>query len=349
GYSVSIYNDIIAIGAHGDNIEEHNEGSVYLFRQDFGGQDNWGQIAKLLAGDREDNDQFGISLSLTKGFLLIGAHGEDTNGEDGGAAYLFYLTPELVDHWWQFKKIIASDGDNSDFFGFSVAVNDKDVVIGAFLEDGSGQDAGAAYILSNEFEVPDTKINLSAIGEDQQVILSWSPSPSSTTQSYYIFRGMNTTELSYLTTVSNSIYQYNDYSVENSITYFYKIFSIDDIGSVNEYSNVIESTPQESTLGTESTNAMPERFNVSQNYPNPFNPVTNFTYSIPAEANVRIIIFDMLGHQIKNIANRLEQPGTKMVTWDATDDDGKTVGGGVYFYQVRAGNNTYTGKMLLLK
>ncbi len=349
GYSVSIFDDIIAVGAHGDNIEEHNEGSVYLYRKDFGGQDNWGQTAKLLAGDRADDDQFGISVSLSKDFLLIGAHGEDTNGKDGGAAYLFYLTPELVDHWWQFKKFTASDGNISDFYGFSVAVDNKNVVIGAFLEDGNGKDAGAAYLLSNEFEISDTEINLSAIGEDQKVILSWSPSPSSNTINYQIYRGTNAAELSYLTTVAHTLIQFDDNSVSNGITYFYKIVAINDIGSVNEFSNIIESTPQESTLGTELTNTIPERFIVSRNYPNPFNPVTSFTYSIPSEMNVRILIYDMLGHEVKKIINSIEQPGTKLVTWDATDDNGRIVSGGVYFYQVSAGKNTYTGKMLLLK
>jgi hypothetical protein len=150
-------------------------------------------------------------------------------------------------------------------------------------------------------------------------------------------------------TLSKSTQQYTDLTVINNTTYYYKIISIDGQGNVNEYSNVVSATPEESTLGTGSENGLPDKFTVFQNYPNPFNPSTIIQYTLPDEQYVRVVIFDMLGKEIKTLVSDIETAGIKSVVWDGTNANGQTLSGGIYFYRITAGQQTETKRMLLLK
>ena len=85
------------------------------------------------------------------------------------------------------------------------------------------------------------------------------------------------------------------------------------------------------------------------NYPNPFNPVTKLRYTIPKNSLVSIIIYDMLGRQVKTLVNQTQNAGYASVIWDATNDYGKPVSAGIYLYQIETGEYIQTKKMVLLK
>jgi len=92
-----------------------------------------------------------------------------------------------------------------------------------------------------------------------------------------------------------------------------------------------------------------KHYTLSQNYPNPFNPSTTIKYQIPANvksetANVKLIIFDVLGRQVASLLDENQKPGNYEVTWDAFG-----FSSGVYFYKFKAGNFVETKKMMLLK
>ena len=86
---------------------------------------------------------------------------------------------------------------------------------------------------------------------------------------------------------------------------------------------------QKKTRGT----PLPNNFILAQNYPNPFSPLTKIKYSIPKSSNVVIKVFDILGNEIKTLANEEKQPGTYELTWNAVN-----LPSGVYFYQLKAGS-----------
>ena len=94
---------------------------------------------------------------------------------------------------------------------------------------------------------------------------------------------------------------------------------------------------------------LPEVFSLHQNYPNPFNPVTKLRYDLPENGLVTIIIYDMLGRQVKTLINQTQDSGYRSVIWDATNDYGKPVSAGIYLYQIQAGEYMQTKKMVLLK
>jgi len=64
---------------------------------------------------------------------------------------------------------------------------------------------------------------------------------------------------------------------------------------------------------------------------------------------VNIIIYDMLGRQVRTLVNTTQNAGFKSVVWNATNDHGKPVSAGVYLYQIQAGDFVQTKKMVLLK
>ena len=85
------------------------------------------------------------------------------------------------------------------------------------------------------------------------------------------------------------------------------------------------------------------------NYPNPFNPITNIAYSIIDAGNVTLEVYNLRGQLVKTLVNEVKDTGSYSVSWDGTNDSGKSVSSGVYFYQLKAGKYTSTKKMILMK
>ena len=94
---------------------------------------------------------------------------------------------------------------------------------------------------------------------------------------------------------------------------------------------------------------IPSEFALYNNYPNPFNPVTTLRYDLAEDALVNIIIYNVLGSQVKTLINQTQDAGYRSVIWDATNDYGKPVSAGIYLYQIQAGEYMQTKKMVLLK
>jgi len=95
--------------------------------------------------------------------------------------------------------------------------------------------------------------------------------------------------------------------------------------------------------------SMPMEYALHQNYPNPFNPITTIRYDLPEAGYVNVVIYDMMGHQIKQLISGTEDAGRKSVVWDSTNDYGKPVSAGVYMYRIQTGEYIQTKKMVLLK
>jgi hypothetical protein len=101
------------------------------------------QIQKLLASDGAERDNFGFSISLDSNTALIGAPGDDDNGAYSGSVYVFIRTST---NWTQQVKLHASDGEDNDYFGGSVSLDDDTVLIGACGDDDNGRYSGSAYV-----------------------------------------------------------------------------------------------------------------------------------------------------------------------------------------------------------
>jgi subtilisin-like proprotein convertase family protein len=89
---------------------------------------------------------------------------------------------------------------------------------------------------------------------------------------------------------------------------------------------------------------LPDKFVLYQNYPNPFNPVTVIKYSVPRDAHVSLVIYDLLGREITSLVNQLQKAGTYAIRWDAS-----SYANGVYFYRLSSEEYSETKKMILMK
>jgi hypothetical protein len=134
GFSVAVGSGRIVVGAYQDDDNGFNSGSAYIF--DLDGN----QLAKITASDGASADNFGDSVAVGSGRIVVGAFGDDDNGSASGSAYIFDLDGN------QLSKITASDGASSDWFGRSVAVGSGRIVVGAYQDDDNGSLSGSAYI-----------------------------------------------------------------------------------------------------------------------------------------------------------------------------------------------------------
>ena len=94
---------------------------------------------------------------------------------------------------------------------------------------------------------------------------------------------------------------------------------------------------------------IPDKYALQQNFPNPFNPRTTIHYELPKQELVQIIIFDLLGHQVKRLVDDFQGAGVNSIIWDTTNDHGQSVSAGIYIYQLQVGRFLQTRKMILLK
>jgi len=96
-------------------------------------------------------------------------------------------------------------------------------------------------------------------------------------------------------------------------------------------------------------NMLPDKFTVYNNYPNPFNPITTIKYDLPEVRDVQIRIIDLVGRTITSSEIIGHKPGRHTYTWNGINNLGKKVSTGMYFFILRAGQDTNIQKMLLLK
>jgi len=94
---------------------------------------------------------------------------------------------------------------------------------------------------------------------------------------------------------------------------------------------------------------IPDKYSLSQNYPNPFNPITNLDYELPKRSKVQILIYNVLGQQVKILLDEEQNYGSHSIFWDGLDQLGNEVSTGVYFARMMTSSFTQTKKMLLLK
>jgi hypothetical protein len=176
GQAVAIYDNTLVVGAHledsnatgingdQDNFLAIDSGAVYEFTRS--GME-WSQQAYLKASNTGGGDAFGRSVAISGDTLVVGAIGEDSNATgingdqgsnsalDSGAVYVFTPSGTV---WNQQAYLKASNTGGGDEFGWSVAISDNTLVVGAQLEDSNStgingdqdnflaKDSGAAYV-----------------------------------------------------------------------------------------------------------------------------------------------------------------------------------------------------------
>ncbi len=86
-----------------------------------------------------------------------------------------------------------------------------------------------------------------------------------------------------------------------------------------------------------------------QNYPNPFNPETTIAFTLPADELIELAIYNTKGQKVAVLTNEVLAQGEHKIAWKGVDDNGNTLGSGIYFYRLSGKTSIVIGKMLLLK
>ena len=227
GFAVAVQGDTIVVGNHRDDDDGDDSGSVYLFTKPSGGWGNADETVQLTGPNGAAGDNFGFSVAARGGRFIVGAPGV---ASDKGAAYV-YSIPEWTD--------ITVPASNSGTMSHTVTGLDNDVeytfwvvpVVGSDLDPAS--DSVTATPTAAKAATP---ANLTALGIDREVTLSWDdPNDSSITRFRYrqkegdgTFGSWNDIELEDIDSTSEpGKLKYTVSNLTNGTTYTFQIFAKD--------------------------------------------------------------------------------------------------------------------------
>lgn len=165
GWTLAVDGNYAVAGALTDDEDDSgtnagtklDAGSAYVFKN-IGG--TWTQIKKLVAPDRSEFDAFGYCVSISGDYIAVSAYDEDedTFGSNtlssAGSVYLFGKNEGGADHWGFVKKLVPQLRASSDYFGYSVAINGDDIIVGSIGDDEDRNETnfinttGSAYLFS---------------------------------------------------------------------------------------------------------------------------------------------------------------------------------------------------------
>lgn len=94
---------------------------------------------------------------------------------------------------------------------------------------------------------------------------------------------------------------------------------------------------------------LPSVYSLDNNYPNPFNPETTIKFALPEAQDVRLEIFNIKGQRVRTLVSEGMAAGHHSVVWNGTDQGGRNVASGTYFYRIQAGPLNETHRMMLVK
>ena len=163
------------IGAYLDDDNGMNSGSAYVYRRSAG---VWTLEQKLLAADGAPSNFFGLTVAIDGNTAVIGAPGDDDNGDSSGSAYVY---TKMAGIWNLQQKLLAADGTSDDGFGRSVAIDRDTAAIGSWFDDDQGSQSGSVYAYTRSAEVWVESVKLLASDGSDVDGLGWSVGISNST------------------------------------------------------------------------------------------------------------------------------------------------------------------------
>jgi hypothetical protein len=181
------------------------------------------------------------------------------------------------------------------------------------------------------------------------VLLEWMTITEVNNYGFYVQKYNESTDL--FETIESSFQRGADYTLEPQ-SYFwidenitdksiqYRLKQVDNDG-LEHYFGPIMLNP---TVINESE-LVPFAFTLNQNYPNPFNPSTKISFSLANSGYTTLMVYNLLGQAVATLFSRMADAGRMYVV----DFDASSLGNGIYFYRLQAGNFIETKKLVLLR
>jgi hypothetical protein len=184
---------------------------------------------------------------------------------------------------------------------------------------------------------------------NNSAVLSWVLPAQSNSELTYNVQYSTKQDFSNATTLTNV--KSTNVTVSNldkGTTYYWRASSQTNSGSTSNYSGS-GAFKTNGTTDVAAETVLPVNYELQQNYPNPFNPSTKISFSMPLSSFVTIKIYDMLGREVKTLANNDMPAGVHSLEWKGDNNSGGLVASGTYIYRINAGEFTATKKMVFLK
>ena len=352
------------------------DGSNCIIRNNFIFQaygDGYGAVVASQSQYVSHNNTF---VSNSRGYANLSSDGIVSNDIIYGSSNAVYIDTNSniqvsysdIEGGWEGEGNIDADPlfCNQDGGDYTLAENSPCIGTG---EDGANMGAfgigcGSYNFYPTEFSLSEPSNN-AAITVDESnmntgyITFSWQASSDANGDSLYYLMRATSAEIGDLgldtnaTSIEVSYMDIIEDMSENNVTAAALEWTV----HVTDGIDTVEADNAPFTLQVDGSNALsaylegllPDEFALQQNYPNPFNPVTTLRYDLPENGLVTIIIYDMLGREVKTLINQSQNAGYRTVIWNATNDYGKPVSAGTYLYQIQAGEYISTKKMVLLK
>jgi flagellar hook assembly protein FlgD len=94
---------------------------------------------------------------------------------------------------------------------------------------------------------------------------------------------------------------------------------------------------------------IPTTFELNDNYPNPFNPSTTIHYGLPEDAQISLVIYDILGREVSTLVSEVQEAGWYDVRWYGLDESGRPMSAGIYLLRIQTQNFVEVKRMILVR
>jgi len=172
--------------------------------------------------------------------------------------------------------------------------------------------------------------------------LNWKTRSESDNLGFYVQRAL--LEKGPYTQISSLIpanqkgeYNYTDSEAEAGHACYYRLVDVQNSGFMTEH-EAIRVQPE-----------LPKRFALQQNYPNPFNPTTTIRYELPEPSHISLVVFDILGREVKTLINAVINPGYHSCVWEGINNQELPVAAGVYYMVLNTKEGRFVKKIALVK
>jgi endo-1,4-beta-xylanase len=196
-----------------------------------------------------------------------------------------------------------------------------------------------SYMSSPYRPSPVSPINVT--GVPRNPVLVWHPNDTSVT-SYRVQVSANSLFNSLLvdSLVTDTILQLDILAAKTR--FYWRVTGSNNKGT-SEYSITAQFVTGDQTVSVRELGTNPSQYSLFQNYPNPFNPTTQISYALAKSGFVTLKVFDVLGQEIRLLVNTHQEANTYTLSFDA-----RRLASGIYFYQLKAGNDFIDIKKMML-
>lgn len=210
-----------------------------------------------------------------------------------------------------------------------------------------GYSSGGSYIVKSGFwyvadvsSTVDVAItNFEAEYINDVVVLRWSISATEPFNGFNIYRAEGESNgfvrINSELVPPEGVDTYRDETAIPGRTYSYRLGAVEVDGEIFSVAISLSLPPKPLTL--------------YQNVPNPFNPSTTISFFMPEREHVRLVVYDIQGKRIRVLHDGMRDVGKHSVIWNGTNNQGNTVGSGVYYYRLEVGKKVLTKKMVVLR